>query len=87
MRKMKLLWHFLKLHPNVWKTIRLNFTVFKLRDAVRFPVLLFGSVRLEGIRRGCIKLTSIELGGGKDWRRLAYGDVWLCSTVQKSVES
>ena len=76
-----LLKHFLRLRPNVWKTLYLNFKVFQLKDAIRLPVLCFGKIRLEGLRRGCIKLVDPKMGGGKDWWWLAYRDVWLCAVV------
>jgi len=40
---------------NVIKTIWFNFRVFPLRDAIKFPVWLYGSVKLIHIHKGCIK--------------------------------
>lgn len=79
-----LLKHFLRLRPNVWKTLYLNFKVFQLKDAIRLPVLCFGKIRLEGLRRGCIKLVDPKMGGvkiGGGWHTEMFGYAQLYKSL------
>ena len=53
----------LKLHFNLPKTLYFNFKVFGIKDALKLPVFLFGSIHLEGLYRGCVELQKIKLEG------------------------
>ena len=53
----------LKLHFNLPKTLYFNFKVFGIKDALKLPVFLFGSIHLEGLYRGCVELQKIKTGG------------------------
>lgn len=82
-KKCKYIKELLSLHLNIRKTIFFNFKVFKLKDAIHFPVLLFGEVFIEDIYRGCVifeneQRGSLRFGGG--W----YTDMYGRSQLHKS---
>lgn len=58
------IWETIRLHINIPKTLYFNFKVFELRQAIRFPVFLYGKVQLEGLHKGCVELlTNNRMGG------------------------
>ena len=67
----------IRLHINIPKTLYFNFKVFGLRQAIRFPVFLYGKVQLEGLHKGCVELlTNNRMGGvkfGGGWYTEIYG--------------
>ena len=57
-------------HLNLLSTLYLNFRVFRLIDAIKFPVYVYGRCCLEGLHKGCIQLSEVKphvlrIGGGK----------------------
>lgn len=74
----------LKLHINIPKTLYFNFKVFGFRQAIRFPVFLYGKVELEGIHRGCVELLSITRMGGVKFGGGWYTEIYGCSNRFKS---
>lgn len=77
---LKNLW---KQHFNLTKTLFLNFKVFKLADAIKLPVFLYGDITLEGLHKGCIQLESkktrsVIIGGG--WSTAIFGNAKLYRT-------
>ena len=59
-----------------------------MHEAVKIPVVLFGKIRIEGVRRGCIKLThpemavgGVRIGGG--WQTEMYGYAQLYPSFLK----
>ena len=67
----------LKLHINIPKTVYFNLKVFGFRQAMKFPVFLYGRIDLESLHRGCVELSSkartggIKFGGG--WYTELFG--------------
>lgn len=51
-----------KLHFNLPQTLYFNLKVFRIRDALRLPVFLFGSTCFEGLYRGCVELRYVKTG-------------------------
>lgn len=81
--KVKFLYNLWKQHFNLAKTLYLNFKVFKLADAIKLPIFLYGDITLEGLHRGCIQLErnntrSVVIGGG--WHTDLLGNVKLHRT-------
>ena len=65
-----------RLHINIAKTLYFNFRVFDFKTAIKFPVLLYGKIGLEGIYRRCVeiqecKFGSVRIGGG--WYTEMFG--------------
>lgn len=55
--------------PNLIKTIWVNFKVLRFRNAIKFPIVLYGGVELRGLKRGSIVFDKIatatlRIGGG-----------------------
>lgn len=40
--------------PNLLKTLWINFKVLSFKDAIKFPIVLYGRVELRGLKRGSI---------------------------------
>lgn len=74
----------IRLHINIPKTLYFNFKVFGLRQAIRFPVFLYGKVQLEGLHKGCIELLNNNRMGGVKFGGGWYTEIYGCSNRYKS---
>lgn len=66
----------IKLNINIPKTLYFNFKVFGFRNAIKFPVFLYGKIELEGLYRGCIEIQHPRMGGvkiGGGWYTELFG--------------
>lgn len=59
----------IELRPNLLKTIWVNFKVLKFKDAIKFPIVLYGGVELRGLKKGSIVFekvsrATLRIGGG-----------------------
>lgn len=59
----------IELRPNLLKTIWVNFKVLKFKDAIKFPIVLYGGVELRGLKKGSIVFEKVSrailrIGGG-----------------------
>lgn len=81
LHRIKWLKHQLRLHLNIPKTLYINFKVFPFQTAIHLPVFLYGDIQLENLHKGCIHIATPTLGGGKNWRRVAYRDVRILKAV------
>lgn len=64
------------LHFNPIKTLYFNLRVFRFKDALKFPVLIFGNVDFEGIHKGCVSFSRIRRGAlkfGGGWHTDMFG--------------
>lgn len=55
--------------PNLLKTLWINFKVLSFKDAIKFPIVLYGRVELRGLKRGSIVFdkvapATLRIGGG-----------------------
>lgn len=58
------------------KTLFFNFRAFRFKEAIKFPVLLYGRIEIEGVKRGSVVLTKmkagcVKIGGG--WHTDMFG--------------
>lgn len=74
----------IRLHINIPKTLYFNFKVFELRQAIRFPVFLYGKVQLEGLHKGCVELLNNTRMGGVKFGGGWFTEIYGCSNRYKS---
>lgn len=71
----RLFYHY-NLHFNVIKTIYFNFKVFDIKQAIKFPIFLYGNIQIEGLHKGCIVLDKVQCGTvkiGGGWHTEMFG--------------
>lgn len=69
-----------RLHLNIVKSFYVNFRCFPFTKAWRFPILVFGKVGFEGLRKGCIQTKSfrtgaVHIGGGYHTEMFGYSSI------------
>lgn len=45
---------------NIWQTLKVNFVTLPLRQALNFPIAVYGSMKFVGLRKGCIRLQNVN---------------------------